>query len=169
MIINGKDLYELKPVSPMIDHKEKLHGVSYGLAEVGYDIRVAQDIHYYWNGGNPEIHITDPISGTKKVVYDTFTLASTIESFSMPDFLVGIVHDKSTWAREGVAVQNTVIEVMWKGVLTLEISFQRRNEVHIPAGAGIAQVIFHQVKNPACYNGKYQNQKAEPQEAIWES
>lgn len=110
MIINGKDLYELKPVSPMIDHKEKLHGVSYGLAEVGYDVRVAQDIYYFWNDGNPEIHLVDPITGSKEIIRDNFTLASTIEHFDMPDFLVGIVHDKSTWGRAGVAVQNTVIE-----------------------------------------------------------
>ena len=30
-----------------------------------------------------------------------FMLAATIERFQMPDDLIGIVHDNSTWARRG--------------------------------------------------------------------
>ena len=37
-----------------------------------------------------------------------FTLASTLEEFDMPADLLGIVHDKWTWARRGLAPQNTV-------------------------------------------------------------
>jgi dCTP deaminase len=31
---------------------------------------------------------------------------------------MGIVHDKSTWARRGLVVQNTVIEPGWHGYQT---------------------------------------------------
>jgi dCTP deaminase len=51
-----------------------------------------------------------------------FMLAATIERFQMPDDLMGIVHDKSTWARRGLVVQNTVIAPGWHGYLTLELT-----------------------------------------------
>lgn len=168
MIINQKDLLALKPLDPMIEDKRKAHGVSWGLSEAGYDVRIKQDIHFYWNSGYPEIVIEDPTTGTKETIYDTFCLASTIEQFQLPNSLLGIVHDKSTWARTGVAVQNTVIEPNYKGYLTLEITFQRRHDVHIPAGSGIAQILFHEIKTPMSYNGKYQNQEDKPVDAIWE-
>ena len=167
MIVNREDLMKLTPISPMYEGKHNEFGVSYGLTEAGYDVRIAQEIQYFWNGGFPEIHIFDPVSQEKKVIHDTFTLASTIELINMPPNLVGVVHDKSTWAREGLAVQNTVLEPGWKGGLTLELTFQRRKDVKIPYGAGIAQILFNEIKNPVSYNGKYQNQKKEPQEAIW--
>jgi dCTP deaminase len=71
-------------------------------------------------------------------------LASAIEEFDMPNNLIGIVHDKSTWARRGLSVFNTVIESGWKGFLTLELVYHGDEELIIPAGAGIAQVMFHQ-------------------------
>lgn len=84
----------------------------------------------------------------------------------MPNFLTGIVHDKSTWARRGLSVFNTVIEPGWRGFLTLELVYHGEGELIIPAGAGIAQVMFHEVKQASTYNGKYQNQGDEPVAAI---
>jgi dCTP deaminase len=128
-------------------HKPKLraHGVSYGLSEAGYDIRIKQAVTLH--------------------PFRRFTLASTAERFEMPDNLVGIVHDKSTWARRGLSVFNTVIEPGWEGWLTLELVYHRWWPLHIPAGAGIAQVIFHQLHEPAAYTGKYQGQPDEPVKA----
>ncbi len=80
----------------------------------------------------------------------------------MPDCLVGLVKDKSTWARRGLSVFNTVIEPGWKGWLTLELVYHGNEPLHIPAGAGIAQVIFERVENTAAYSGKYQNQEDRP-------
>ena len=84
----------------------------------------------------------------------------------MPPNLVGIVHDKSTWARRGLSVFNTVIEPGWKGFLTLELVYHGVEPLHIPAGSGIAQVIFHRTSDHAEYVGKYQNQRNEPVPAI---
>lgn len=84
----------------------------------------------------------------------------------MPSNLVGVVHDKSTWARRGLSVLNTVIEPGWKGFLTLELVHHGRESLHIPAGAGIAQVIFHQTAERAEYKGKYQNQEDRPVDSI---
>lgn len=87
----------------MMGVKERLHGVSHGLSEAGYDIRIKQDV------------VLHPLR--------RFALASTIEYFQMPDNLVGVVHDKSTWARRKLSVQNTCIEPGWCGYLTLELVY----------------------------------------------
>jgi len=143
MIINGSKLLELKPLEPMVGKKVRQHGVSYGLGEAGYDIRIKQSL------------VMNSI--------DKFKLASTIEHFRMPKDLVAIVHDKSTWARRGLSVFNTVIEPGWHGYLTLELVYHGDAIVKIPAGAGIAQVIFHRLLEFGDYgDGKYQNQEDQP-------
>ena len=153
MVINGMPLLDAQPIKNMATRKIKEHGVSYGLGEAGYDIRIKQEVRFLkpndWHGGTPK-----------------FVLASAIEEFDMPTNLVGIVHDKSTWARKGLSVFNTVIEPGWKGFLTLELVYHGNEELIIPAGAGIAQVIFHEVTRPAKYTGKYQNQDDRPVSAI---
>jgi dCTP deaminase len=65
-----------------------------------------------------------------------------------------------------LSVFNTVIEPGWCGFLTLELVYHGRERLHIPAGAGIAQVIFHQTSCNAYYDGKYQNQPDRPVEGI---
>jgi len=127
----------------MVDGKRREHGVSYGLTEAGYDVRIKQEVRL-----NPQ---------------NKFVLASTIERFEMPNHLVGVVHDKSTWARQGLSVFNTVIEPTWEGYLTLELVYHGNGELLIPAGAGIAQVLFYGLLQEASYaDGKYQNQPDEP-------
>lgn len=142
MIVNGDTLAKAKPVSPLVTEKVKAFGVSYGLGEAGYDVRIKQSI------------VLHP--------FRRFRLASTFEYFNMPDDMVAIVHDKSTWARRGLSVQNTVIEPGWRGWLTLELMYYLWLPLHIPAGAGIAQVIFHQTTDRRHYNGKYQDQPDQP-------
>lgn len=159
MIINGKSLIETAPIIGMIKEKRREHGVSWGLSEAGYDIRVKQDIRFssfnsVWVDG--------------ELFNGNFTLASAIEEFNMPSDLVGIVHDKSTWARQGLSVFNTVIEPSWYGFLTLELVYHGRSGLHIPVGAGIAQVIFHKTMRDAYYDGKYQNQADMPVSAKME-
>lgn len=165
MIVNGQALLRHAPIRDMVCSKQKVHGTSYGLSEAGYDIRIKQDIMF--DPGYPGSYATVS-NGEDDGHIGRFTLASTIEEFDMPPDLVGVVHDKSTWARQGVSVFNTVIEPGWKGFLTLEIVFHGNEPVHIPAGSGIAQVLFHQLQDSAEYNGKYQNQKDEPVPSIWE-
>lgn len=163
MIINGKTLLQYAPIKNMLETKVKEHGVSHGLAEAGYDIRLKQDIKFDFYGHDflpyTKLDGGDEMKGR-------FTLASAIEEFDMPSNLVGVVHDKSTWARRGVSVFNTVIEPGWKGFLTLEIVFHGNQPVHIPAGAGIAQVLFSKTIEDGNYGGgKYQNQEDRPVEA----
>lgn len=149
MILNGFSLLQAAPIKDMESIKISAHGVSFGLSEAGYDIRLRQDVEFY-------------INPWTKAIQDRFILASAIEEFQMPDDLVGIVHDKSTWARRGLSVFNTVIEPGWNGFLTLELVYHGNGQLIIPAGAGIAQVIFHRTECKAQYSGKYQNQEDKP-------
>ena len=89
MICNGRKLYDTRPLTPMAGMKLKEHGVSYGLSEAGYDLRIKQAVTLH--------------------PFKRFALASTIEKFDMPRDLVAVVHDKSTWARKGLSVFNTEI------------------------------------------------------------
>lgn len=173
MIINGPKLLMVEPIKDMASQKNKDHGVSWGLSEAGYDIRIKQDIKFE-PGYNLEkldetiLYVFPTILVDNKYSGENFTIASTIEEFDMPTDMVGIVHDKSTWARQGLSVFNTVIEPGWKGFLTLELVFHGNQKVHIPAGSGIAQVVFHQTSNTMQYNGKYQNQEDKPIAPIME-
>ena len=163
MISNQHELLELAPIKNMAGTKQKSNGVSWGLSEAGYDIRIKQDIHFK---PNPFFQTGMDCSVNGIVTRNSkFTLASAIEEFDMPDCLVGIVHDKSTWARKALSVFNTVIEPGFKGGLTLELVYHGNTELIIPAGSGIAQVLFHKISRPARYEGKYQGQSSDPEPA----
>lgn len=160
MIINGRALLEAAPILNMETGKKTLHGVSYGLAEAGYDIRLKQDVKFCPGSmGSLIVESEDLVRAGK------FFLGSSIEEFNMPKNLVGIVHDKSTWARKGLSVFNTVIEPGFRGGLTLELVYHGIEELHIPAGSGIAQVIFSELAQEAEYKGKYQHQSTNPEPA----
>ena len=161
MVLNGNALYRSSQLLDVPDRKVSKHGVSYGLGEAGYDIRIKQDITFYRLFGLiPMVKIVDGKQVSRHL--GKFALASAIEKFNMSPSCVAIVHDKSTWARRALSVFNTVIEPGWIGYLTLELVYHGRKKLHIPAGTGIAQVLFHLVQEPAHYNGKYQNQENQP-------
>jgi len=148
MILVPKMLRELKPVDPFVE-RAVANGMTYGLGPAGYDVRIAETV------------LLRP---------GAFALASTIERFSMNPDVIGFVHNKSTWARKGLTVQNTVIEPGWQGWLTLELTNHGYGELMIEAGSPIAQVIFHLLpeETDLPYWGKYQNQQRGPQPAILE-
>jgi dCTP deaminase len=159
MIINGSKLIKAEPIVDMLTGKHIAHGVSHGLSQGGYDIRIAEDVFFGEQGVC--------VDGEWK--QGRFTLASAMEQFDMPFDLIGVVCDKSSWARQGLAVFSTVIESGWRGWLTLELIYHGINPLHIKAGSGIAQVVFHQLAEPASYgNGKYQDQPRGAVEAKFE-
>ena len=165
MIINGKTLLKMSPIFDMETSKQVAPGgTSYGLGEAGYDIRIKQDVHFKPNEFiqfNMDVKVDGLVERATR-----FTLASAIERFKMPANLVGVVHDKSTWARRGLSVFNTVIEPGWNGYLTLELVYHGKDELIIPAGAGIAQVLFSETEEYRRYEGKYQHQADMPVAAI---
>ena len=103
-VLSGDSLRERSMIEPFCE-RSKAHGMTYGVGFAGYDIRVREAIDL-------------PPGG--------FSLASTVEAFDMDNDVIGVVHDKSTWARRGLAVQNTVLEPGWVGYLTLELTNHTR-------------------------------------------
>jgi hypothetical protein len=83
------------------------------------------------------------------------------------DDLAGTVRDKSTWARLGLAVQNTHLDPGWPGWLTLELSNHSDVTIEIARGEPIAQIVFEMLDQPTeqPYRGKYYDQARGPQPA----
>jgi dCTP deaminase len=149
MILPAQQIRTLDPPVVLPFRERTLHvksGMTFGLGPAGYDVRIEQSV------------LLKP---------GAFALASTVERFTMGDDLIGFVHDKSTWARQGLAVQNTVIEPGWCGFLTLELTNHGYSDLKIDSGSPIAQIIFHRLPEPTelPYRGKYQDQLAGPQPA----
>ena len=165
MIVNGNSLLEAAPIVGMSDQKlVGPGGTSFGLGEAGYDIRIKQEIKFMkWETTKAFFTlVTEPGDSWSTNNDGRFCLASAMEEFQMPTNMVGVVHDKSTWARRGLSVFNTVIEPGWNGFLTLELVYHGEGELIIPAGSGIAQVLFSQLAEDRAYTGKYQNQEDKP-------
>lgn len=145
-------------ITPYVE-RTVLGGRSYGLSIAGYDIRVGKITHSNKRQGD---------IWSCRLEAGDFALASSVERIKMPNDVIAFVKDKSSWAREGLCVQNTVLEPGWEGFITLELSFHRpQHNVVIREGDAIAQVIFQRLDEPAekPYTGKYQNQEDEPVEA----
>ena len=145
-VASAQTLQRLKPLEPFVE-RSTFEGMTFGLSSAGYDVRIAESF---------------------SLGPGCFKLASTQEKFFMPKNLIGIVHDKSTWARRGLAVQNTVIEPNWSGYLTLELTNHHNSDIlTFKSGMPIAQIIFHLLDEDTSlpYDGKYQNQEAGPQSA----
>ena len=107
--LSGKDIRDLHEkhglvpvVTPYIARSSKRFGCSFGETYAGYDICLGEDV----------------------CLESGFTsLGVSLERFNMPNFLKAEVKDKSTLCRQGITVQNTVIEPGWCGYLTLEIQY----------------------------------------------
>lgn len=145
MILPAQMIRKIKPLEPFVERSVH-NGMSYGLSHAGYDVRIEESITL--------------------APHRRFSLASTMERFQMPTNIVGMVHDKSSWARRGISLFNTVIEPGWHGYLTLEIAYHGDEYEMIKAGDPIAQIIFMHTIEPVerPYSGKYQNQEAGPQQ-----
>lgn len=144
-------------ITPFVEEKAVFGGRSYGLSHAGYDIRVSKFLN----------EAGEPYEGVARLQCGDFLLASSMERIKMPNDLLCIVHDKSSWAREGLALQNTVLEPGWEGWITLELSFHRpKHALTIKTGDPIAQLIFHKLdQSVEGYKGKYQAQPDMPVEA----
>jgi dCTP deaminase len=146
-VLSAQSIRNLGLISPMMERTfHAATKTTFGLSACGYDVRLDQDV---------------------RLESGQFSLASTIEQFRMTDDVVGIVHDKSSWARRGLAVQNTVIEPGWIGYLTLELTNHGPWTLDLPRGTPIAQILFHFLDQTTDqpYEGKYQNQERGPQTA----
>lgn len=170
-------------VNPCLSKKTE-GGISFGLDPYGYSVRLGNEwAALYPVDQKPKLfkesvendpynraHVTmgmfkeENFLRTKVndvILYPgEFILGHTMEYIDMPDDVSGWVKDKSTNARCGLAVQNTVLEPGWRGQITLEITNHGPVPIKLLAGAGIAQIQF--IRCVPCdtpYAGKYQDQK----------
>lgn len=158
--------WQIEALLPLLPFSDRtiINGLSYGLSYAGYDIRIAENLILYPGD---------------------FALASSVERFNMPGDVVAVVHDKSSYARRGIAAQNTILEPNWRGTLTLELTNHSNLRVHkdspyahvkisetvrFSKGDPVAQIVFHKMsaRPRSAYNGKYQDQEAGPQAARFE-
>lgn len=160
-ILSGQTIMARCLLSPCVHRSIFYHSdlptqtLTYGVGPAGYDLTLdwgpAQWSDAAWT--------LDP---------GEFRLAATIERFSLPTDVTAMVYDKSSWARRGLSLFNTVAEPGWSGYLTLELKNMGHERLFLPQGVPIAQVVFTLLDQPTIYpySGKYQNQLAGPQPAI---
>lgn len=144
MILSAQTIRHLIRIEPFSE-RTVADGMSYGLSSCGYDIRIKLDY-------------------PTEVAPGGFLLATSIERFEFPDSVMGMLADKSTWARRGVALQNTVFEPGWRGYPTLELSNHGPTVVRLVNGMPIGQMVFNLLDQPTKqpYAGKYQDQPQKP-------
>ena len=182
MILNDTEIKSrcatMQPmIEPFIREKSYMGHLSYGLSSFGYDIRLGNDLKSYGPGsGLNDLSVLDPAAegsmrledkilhyklnnGVYQLDPGEFILGMTLETFDLPKNVCAVVRDKSTLARLGLAVQNTVLEPGWKGVLTMEITNHNTYPINLRKGMPIAQMQFFAGNNPhKAYDGRYQDQ-----------
>lgn len=133
-------------------------GTSYGLGPCTYDLRLRHLDRAAEQDGSWWL----PPGG--------FALGSTAEHFDMPSDICGVVMDKSSLARQGLALFNTHIDPGWRGYLTLELSNRAPHRLRLSPGMPICQVKFELLDKATeqPYRGKYQDQEDRPVPAIVE-
>ena len=158
MIVNGKQLLAASPIVGMLTGKEKAGGVTYGLAEVGYDVRIKQGLHFTRDELGNKITVVNDGNNYSQELLGWALNVNIIEEFTMPKDLVGIGHPKSSWNRQHLRLGTPIIEPGWNGFLTISLNYVGDEELRVEPGAGIMQVIFHRLETEAAYQGRYQNQ-----------
>ena len=90
-----------------------------------------------------------------------FVLATTMETFVLPDHLTAFVEGRSSLGRMGLFIQNAGwVDPGFRGEITLELYNANRCAIALRAGRRVGQLVFAEMDGPALrpYNGKYQDQ-----------
>lgn len=145
MILSADTLRALQPLQPF-EERGVVRGMSYGLSVAGYDIRMTESERPRVFDHHRSVHVV-----------------SSLEYFTLPADVVGIVHPKSTWARRGILTPAVVLEPGWRGHLTVLLHcvmpLLGSTSIVIRPGDPIAQVVFHRLdREGPGYSGKYQDQ-----------
>lgn len=137
-------------------------GASYGVSSYGYDVRLDGTLRELTNA---DIKCAESnlckVGGVYVMKPHSFILGSSVEHFSMPENMIGLVVGKSTYARVGIQIETSILEPGWKGNINLFIHNNTPYPAPIYIREGIAQVLF--IKGDMCKvsyadrKGKYQN------------
>lgn len=177
-------------IAPFSPDKIREHGVSKGLSHASYDASIDHDLVL---GRHPAFIIRDwllcqdftTLKGIWRAVTgfyglahlqhelrtepSCYSLAYTVEDFCMPASVSAQVCDKSTYARVFVSAFNTFFDPGFHGNATLELVNHSDKRVHYKKGQAVCQFVFSWLDHPteAPYDGKYQHQGKQAQEARW--
>ena len=188
MILNDREITRLAEagmIAPFAEGAKRPGVISYGVTSFGYDMRVADE----WvepvlrSGEVIDPKYPHPLTVRDETLYnDTpmkpgwyshclnwyvlqpgeFVLCRSVETFDIPEDVLGVVVGKSTYARCGLIVNCTPMEPGWRGELTIELHNASRHAIKVYANQGIAQVMFFRGERPALTyadkRGKYQGQ-----------
>lgn len=112
--------------------------------------------------GNEADYSPTYLEGTQQlaIMPGEFLLATTLESFNIPNSIAAFVQGRSSIGRIGLSVQNAgFIDPGFRGHITLELKNESRNPIALVPGYPVAQVVFIEsllVEKP--YAGKYNGQ-----------
>ncbi len=186
MILNDREITRLAAagmITPFAEGIDRPGVISYGVTSFGYDMRVADEWVQFINYDaaatvDPKIR-QDVLPlvydnqlhpyGWYRLIHDYteippggFILCRSVETFAIPDDVVGIVVGKSTYARCGLIVNCTPMEPGWTGQLTIELHNASQHAIKVYANEGIARVMFFRGERLAVTYadkaGKYQGQ-----------
>ena len=89
------------------------------------------------------------------------TLAATIEHIELPSTLAGILHLRSSLAREGLIASLALVDPGYKGQLTISLYNAGASPVKLKRGERFIQLSLLRLNKPALksYRGKYQNSR----------
>lgn len=168
MLLNDVEIIRGNFISPLLKAQTpKPRGLSTGVSSYGYDLTLNGE---WATPSGPidtaDLKATDWDMVTSEAVTlspGEFVLAGTVEYINMPDNCLGVVFPRSTLARCGVTVMQTLIEPGWRGNITIEIVNHAAVPVTLYRGSGCAQLVFHRSLTPAVTyatrQGKYQDQR----------
>jgi dCTP deaminase len=105
-----------------------------------------------------------PVPDHINIPPNSFALAESLETLTIPRDILCVCLGKSTYARCGIIVNVTPLEPEWTGKVTIEISNTAPLPAKIYAGEGILQVLFFRASSEcevsyADKKGRYQDQK----------
>lgn len=141
---------------PAIDLKTQLGSCSIDL-RLGNSFRVFRHSHYAFIDPQDKRLASDMMeeqtvkTGDKFILQPgDFVLATTIESFKLPDDLLARLEGRSSMGRLGIVVHSTasVFEPGWDGVVVMELGNLGRMPVALYPGMRICALTFEELTSP---------------------
>ena len=85
-------------------------------------------------------------------------LVATLERVELPDSLLGILHLRSTFAREGLIASLALVDPGFRGQLTVSLFNAGKKPVNIESGERFLQITFIELTSSTNrpYDGQYQ-------------
>jgi dCTP deaminase len=105
----------------------------------------------------------------------SFVLATTEETVTLPNGIVGYLHGRSSVGRLGMFIENAgLVDPGFDGQITLELFNASRNPIRLQEGMRIGQLTFHEVGTApdvaySPHNGnKYNGQHGPTPSRLWQ-